>query len=151
MTSLISRNSIFLHLNVAVIRLHLLKKTFQRSIKKLTHIMCTGALQMLYKELRIVRYLIDNLRIHTFYWCTMYTLYITRLMYVSVQGRIQEFWLGGRGFFFKDIGFGGHLKAPSGSRATPWWGPRGRSPRKLLNFSDFRSKISPHRWRYTLS
>ena len=31
------------------------------------------------------------------------------------QGRIQEFWLGGgREFFFKGIGFGGHLKPPVG-------------------------------------
>ena len=48
---------------------------------------------------------------------------------------------GGAWIFFKGIGFGGHLKAPNGFRAMPWWGPRGRSPRKLLNFSDFRSKI----------
>ena len=48
---------------------------------------------------------------------------------------------GGVDFFFKGMGFGARLKAPSGSRATPWWVPRGWSPRKLLNFSDFRSKI----------
>ena len=59
------------------------------------------------------------------------------------------------GFFFKGMGSGCRLKAPSGSRATSWWGPRGRNPRKLLNFVDFRSKInhivSPNRWSYTLS
>ena len=44
---------------------------------------------------------------------------------------------GGVDFFFKGMGFGARLKAPSGSRATP----RGWSPRKLLNFSNFRSKI----------
>ena len=44
---------------------------------------------------------------------------------------------GGVDFFFKGMGFGARLKALSGSRATP----RGWSPRKLLNFSDFRSKI----------
>ena len=49
---------------------------------------------------------------------------------------------GGVELFFKGMGSGGRLEAPSGSRATPWWGPRGRSPRKLLHFSDFRS----YRW-----
>ena len=34
-------------------------------------------------------------------------------------------------------GFGGRLEPPSGSRAMPWWGSRGRSPRKLLDFRDF--------------
>ena len=34
-------------------------------------------------------------------------------------------------------GSGGRLEAPSGSRAVPWWGSRGRSPRKLLDFRDF--------------
>ena len=33
-------------------------------------------------------------------------------------------------------GSGGRLEAPSGSRAKPWWGPRGRSPRKLLGFTN---------------
>ena len=40
---------------------------------------------------------------------------------------------GGVDLFFKVMGFGARLKAPTGSR--------GRSPRKLLNSSDFRSKI----------
>ena len=68
------------------------------------------------------------------HWDSSFTVY---------QGRIQEFWLeGGRGFFFfQRHGVWGRLKAPSGSRATPWWRHRGRSHRKLLNFSDFRSKI----------
>ena len=32
-------------------------------------------------------------------------------------------------------GFGGRLEAPNWSRAKPWWGPRGRSPRKLMDFT----------------
>lgn len=32
----------------------------------------------------------------------------------------------------KGRGSGGRLEAPSGSRAKPWWGSGGRSPRKLL-------------------
>ena len=42
-------------------------------------------------------------------------------------------------FFFKGMGSGDRLKAPSWSRATPLFGIRGRSPRKILNFIDFRS------------
>ena len=38
---------------------------------------------------------------------------------------------------FKDgRGSGGRRKPPSGSRAEPWWGSRGRSPRKLMDFLD---------------
>ena len=61
---------------------------------------------------------------------------------VASQGPIQEFWLGGKWiFFFQGMGFGARLKAPSGSRAMSWWIPRGWSTKKLLNFSDLRSKI----------
>ena len=34
---------------------------------------------------------------------------------------------------------GGRCKPPSGSRAEPWWGPRGRSPRKLREFGHFKA------------
>ena len=48
---------------------------------------------------------------------------IKMIINIHIQGRIQEFWLGGAwNFFFKGMGSGG-LKAPSGSRATPRWGP----------------------------
>ena len=47
--------------------------------------------------------------------------------------RFQEFWLvGWAWYFFKGTRSEGRLKAPSGSRAKPWWGTRGQSPRKLL-------------------
>ena len=36
-------------------------------------------------------------------------------------------------------GSGGRCKPPSGSRAEPWWGPRGRSPRKLREFGHFKA------------
>ena len=44
-------------------------------------------------------------------------------------------------FFFKAMESGGRFNAPIGSRATPWRRPQGRSPRRLLSFSDFRSEI----------
>ena len=47
---------------------------------------------------------------------------------VRVQGRIQEFWLGGAWIFFQRHGDVGRLKAPIGFRATPWWGPGGEHP-----------------------
>ena len=42
---------------------------------------------------------------------------------------------------FQGRGFGGRLEAPNGSRAKPWWGPRGRSPRKLLDFTHLQSRF----------
>ena len=48
---------------------------------------------------------------------------------------------GGVDFYFKGMGFRGRLKAPGGSRAISRWGPR-QSPGKLLNFSDFGSKLA---------
>ena len=38
-------------------------------------------------------------------------------------------------------GFGGRLEASNGSRAKPWWGPRGRSPRKLMDFTPLQSSF----------
>jgi hypothetical protein len=38
---------------------------------------------------------------------------------------------------FRGRGFGGRPEAPNRCRVEPWWGPRGRSPRKFLNFRDF--------------
>ena len=42
-----------------------------------------------------------------------------------------------------EIGRGswGPRRPPCGSRAKPWWGNRGRSPRKLLDFSN----LKPHK------
>ena len=42
-----------------------------------------------------------------------------------------------------EIGRGswGPPRPPCGSRAKPWWGTRGRSPRKLLDFSN----LKPHK------
>ena len=34
-------------------------------------------------------------------------------------------------------GSGGRCKPPSGSRAEPWWGSKGRSSREPLNFRVF--------------
>ena len=59
-------------------------------------------------------------------------------IYTATRGGSKIFgWGGGGGgiFFFKGMGSGGRLKGPCGSRATPWWGPMGRSPRKLLNLT----------------
>ena len=48
---------------------------------------------------------------------------------------------GGVDFFFKGMELGAVLRPPMGPGQRHGGGPRGRSPRKLLNFSDFRSKI----------
>ena len=57
----------------------------------------------------------------------------------SGQGRSVDF------FFRKAQGLGAALRPAVGPGQRPGWGQcRGRSPRKLLNFSDFRSKIQPY-------
>ena len=50
------------------------------------------------------------------------------------QGTFEVEALSGRGF-------GGCLEAPNGSRAKPWWGPRGRSPRKLMDITYLQSSF----------
>ena len=47
----------------------------------------------------------------------------------------------GRGVDFFQFGLGATLRPPVGRGQRLWWGPRGRSPRKLLTSGDFRSKI----------
>ena len=60
---------------------------------------------------------------------------------VRIQGRIQEFCLGGAWiFFFKGMGSGGHLKASEGPGQRPG-SSQGAKPPEAPNFSDFRSKI----------
>ena len=51
------------------------------------------------------------------------------------QGTLDVQALSGRGF-------GGRLEAPNGSRAKPWLAPRGRSPRKLMDFTHLQSRFS---------
>ena len=50
-----------------------------------------------------------------------------------------------------EIGRGswGPPRPPCGSRAKPWWGTRGRSPRKLLDFSNLKPlKTAPKLWKF---
>jgi hypothetical protein len=47
-------------------------------------------------------------------------------------------------------GVWGCPKAPSGSRAKPWWGPRGRSPWKLKDFNILSLKIERNIYFVTL-
>ena len=42
-------------------------------------------------------------------------------------------------------GLGAALRPPNGSRTSPWWGPRGRSPRKLADSGHFGCKY-PTLW-----
>jgi hypothetical protein len=43
----------------------------------------------------------------------------------------------GLGTTLSEMGSGSCCEAPSESRAKPWWGTRGQSPFKLLDFGDF--------------
>ena len=66
------------------------------------------------------------------------------------QGRIQEFWLGGSGFFFQRHGGWGPPLGPKWVQGNALDGARGRRPRKLLNIwvnlgVKFNHIISPHR------
>ena len=58
-----------------------------------------------------------------------------------IRGGSRNSGEGGVDFFFKGMGFRGRLRVPSWARANAWVGPRGRSPRKFRNFSEFMSKI----------
>ena len=50
------------------------------------------------------------------------------------QGRIQEFWLGGRGFFFKGMAFGARLKAPQWVQGNALVGSQGVKPPEAPEF-----------------
>ena len=54
--------------------------------------------------------------------------YVEFIVCPSDQGRIQEFWLGGRGFFFKDMGSGAALRPPVGPGQRPGGSPGGEAP-----------------------
>ena len=54
----------------------------------------------------------------------------------------------------KGRGSWGPPRPPCGSRAKPWWGTRGRSPRKLLDFSNLNTpktaqKLRKHKGKLT--
>ena len=54
---------------------------------------------------------------------------IKMIINIHIQGRIQEFWLGGAwNFFFKGMGSGADLRPPDCPGQRPGGGPGGKAP-----------------------
>ena len=121
-------------------------------LKKITYYFlykCT--LEIVWICLIVNKKFYNNIQFFYYPACEMHT-----FPSLKVQGRIQEFWLGGGlDFSFKAWGLGAALKPPVGPGQHPGGGPGGKTPGSSLILVILgvivNHIVSPQRWSYTLS